>query len=73
LEQYLELSIGFNDFKFAFEGDALNTFTAITSAISCAFEGGFFLAFPYLCSTLGFCGLRDFLSRDAKGFPAGPG
>jgi hypothetical protein len=41
MEQYFELVEGYNTRNLTFESDALNAFSAITTAISNSFPGGF--------------------------------
>ena len=70
LQQYFELVSGYNDRKLTFERDALNAFTAITSAMSCTFQGGFHWGIPVLVFDIGLLWSRFSPLMRRKDFPS---
>jgi hypothetical protein len=71
LEQYFNLVRGFNGRRLGFESDARNAFTAITSALSYTFKGGFLFGIPVFFFDIGLLWSRvGFPLKRREGFPS---
>ena len=70
LQQYFDLVHGYNSRNLTFESDALDAFTAATSAMSRNFQGGFFWGIPVLLFDIGLLWSRSSPPKRRKDFPS---
>jgi hypothetical protein len=70
IEQYFTLVSGYNNRDLSFESDALRAFSAVTTAMSKSFPGGFYLGLPVFLFDVGMLWSRCGSSKRRGSFPS---
>lgn len=73
IKQYFELVGGFSNRNLTFESDALNAFTAITTAMGSSFDSGFLFGIPEFLFDLGLLWSRESYLKRRECFPSWSG
>jgi len=70
IEQYFELVCGYNDRNLAFESDALRAFSAVTTAMTKSFPGGFHFGLPVFLFDVAMLWVPRGFSSRRRSFPS---